>query len=108
MKKGDYLVCKRTYYHNDFVLNRKLSKMEIIKRKLFEKPMFIKDKRYLIHRLDDYINDFGTPMRCFLLGCELYDNLHKQVFIYNDTVQEIFYTEKDIRKQKLKRINGSM
>lgn len=88
MKIGDYLTCKVTYYNENY---RKSS----IKR-WFQKPLFIKNKKYKIYHIDDNLNP------CYLLECELYQN-HNQLFIHN--IQRIFYTEQEIRKLKLKKLN---
>jgi hypothetical protein len=72
MKVGDKLICKKDI--------------------ITEFPMFLKGKKFLIHKiLDDDIWIISMTVRT--------------ISIKKKSVKKCFYTQKDIRKQKLDKIN---
>ena len=107
--ENNYLICKKTFYESDFYKNEnEIDSFQDKISKKFKKPQWIKNKKYKIYKLDEYTNEFGNFMRCYLLECEVFFQGRKreEVFIYQDSVEKIFYSENELRKIKLQEINA--
>lgn len=120
IKQGDYITCKTSFYKGD---EMKIGVGGIVGRSyinVFRKPIFKKGKKYLITDIRSYQVPIGGTGGLYRLYCsgnpgvvytysEYYVGLNKdnskiRVIIDFD-IEILFYTTKELRKIKLKRIN---
>lgn len=138
MKSGDYLICKRTVYFEDEIfpshntkmlindstafkkskirfemLYQLLYNMHLIKIKiwnLFRKPIYKKDKKYLIKNISTF--SYGVVTSRFPMAIEnvndiiylIYDEDRDISSIPEGILYDTFYSPKELRKLKLKKL----
>jgi len=91
LKKGDILICKRTVYTiEDMELKRSKFFLYIFNFISNAFPLYKKNKKYIIG------DKFNSPIGYFYF-----------IYIYpvnEKWIENVFYTEKDIRKMKLQKL----
>jgi hypothetical protein len=105
INKGDYLTCKNSFYEGDEILNDG-SVSGTLTTRIFRKPIFKKGGKYLVKEVEEHNfpvggSREGNTSGLYFSYCIYHVDGHR---LSTTNVNALFYTTKELRKIKLKRI----
>lgn len=100
IKYGDYILCKKTFYLDDYNFLDKIS------NRLFGKSIFKKHKKYKVVRIEQRMyKDTNEYYESYFINISFHTlNIDFDVECPKPFIDKYFYTENEIRKIKLKKL----